>query len=149
MTLNWDVPASKLGVTHHDYRFKTDGSYEDWEEIANSGPGEDNEDSFTVPNLTNDTPYTFQLRAADRDKDSAAAAEVEVTPMAVSTPTPENFAAAPGNARVVLSWDPPAADSGVTRHEYRFKEGTGAYDDDWDADREQRGGRARTRPGPR
>ena len=55
VTLNWDVPASKLGVTHHDYRFKTDGSYEDWEEIANSGPGEDNEGSFTVPNLTNNT----------------------------------------------------------------------------------------------
>ena len=31
VTLNWDVPASKLGVTHHDYRFKTDGSYEDWD----------------------------------------------------------------------------------------------------------------------
>ena len=53
--------------------------------------------------------------------------------MAVSTPTPENFAAAPGNARVVLSWDPPAADSGVTRHEYRFKEGTGSYPPDWTA----------------
>ena len=52
----------------------------------------------------------------------------------VSTPTPENFAAAPGNARVVLSWDPPAADSGVTRHEYRFKEeGTGSYPPDWTA----------------
>ena len=47
----------------------------------------------------------------------------------VSTPTPANFAAAPGNARVVLSWDPPAADSGVTRHEYHQKEGTGAYGD--------------------
>ena len=51
----------------------------------------------------------------------------------VSTPTPANFAAAPGNARVVLSWDPPAADSGVTRHEYRFKEGTGSYPPDWTA----------------
>ena len=52
----------------------------------------------------------------------------------VSTPTPASFAAAPGNARVVLSWDPPAADSGVTRHEYRFKEeGTGSYPPDWTA----------------
>ena len=49
----------------------------------------------------------------------------------VSTPT--TFTAAPGNARVVLSWDPPAADSGVTRHEYRFKEGTGSYPPDWTA----------------
>ena len=49
----------------------------------------------------------------------------------VSTPT--TFTAAPGNARVVLSWGPPAADSGVTRHEYRFKEGTGSYPPDWTA----------------
>ena len=51
----------------------------------------------------------------------------------VSTPTPANFAAVPGNARAVLSWDPPAADSGVTRHEYRFKEGTGSYPPNWTA----------------
>ena len=51
----------------------------------------------------------------------------------VSTPTPANFDAAPGNARVVLSWDPPAPDSGVTRHEYRFKEGTGSYPPNWTA----------------
>ena len=49
----------------------------------------------------------------------------------VSTPTPANFTAAPGNARVVLSWDPPAPDSGVTRHEYRFKAGTGSYPPNW------------------
>ena len=40
---------------------------------------------------------------------------------------PTNFTAAVGNAQVVLSWDPPASDSGVTRHEYQFKTGTGAY----------------------
>ena len=67
----------------------------------------------------------------------------------VSTPTPENFAAAPGNARVVLSWDPPAADSGVTRHEYRFKEeGTGSYPPDWTAI-PTAGWTRRTRPGSR
>ena len=49
----------------------------------------------------------------------------------VSTPTPANFTAAPGNARVALSWDPPAPDSGVTGHEYRRKEGTGSYPDAW------------------
>ena len=82
VTLNWDVPGSHLGVTHHDYRFKTTGSYGDWIEIEDSGPGETNEGGFTVPNLTNDTLHTFQLRAADADSDSAAAAEVEVTPKA-------------------------------------------------------------------
>ena len=27
----------------------------------------------------------------------------------------------PGNAQVALSWDAPASDSGVTRHEFRYK----------------------------
>ena len=113
VTLNWDVPATKLGVTHHDYRFKTDGSYEDWEEIDDSGPGETNEGSFTVPNLTNDTPYTFQLRAADADSDSAAAVEVEVTPSlgASSDATLRALAVNDGTSDLTLT---PAFASGTT-----------------------------------
>ena len=44
-----------------------------------------------------------------------------------AAPAPTNFAAAVGNAQVVLSWDAPDSGSGVTRHEYRQKEGTGSY----------------------
>ena len=44
-----------------------------------------------------------------------------------ATPQPTTFAAAVGNAQVVLSWDAPDSASGVTRHEYQYKEGTGAY----------------------
>ena len=36
-------------------------------------------------------------------------------------PAPTNFVAKPGNEQVVLSWDAPASDSGVTRHDYQFK----------------------------
>ena len=36
-------------------------------------------------------------------------------------PAPTNFVAKPGNGQVVLSWDAPAPDSGVIRHEYQFK----------------------------
>ena len=42
---------------------------------------------------------------------------------------PQNFAAAPGDGRVVLSWDAPASDSGVTKHQYRQKAGAGTYED--------------------
>ena len=113
VTLTWDVPATKLGVTHHDYQFKTDGSYGNWIEIDDSGPGETNEGSFTVPNLTNDTPYTFQLRAADRDEDSAAAAEVEVTPKAgaSSDATLRALAVNDGTSDLTLT---PAFASGTT-----------------------------------
>ena len=43
---------------------------------------------------------------------------------------PTNFTAAPGDAQVVLSWDAPASDSGVTRHEYRYRT-TPNYPADW------------------
>ena len=46
---------------------------------------------------------------------------------ATTAAEPTTFAAAVGNAQVVLSWDAPVSASGVTRHEYQYKEGTGAY----------------------
>ena len=126
--LAWDPPAATDPITRHDYRYKTAGDYPDtWTEIPDSGPGGTNQAGYTVTGLSNGTAYTFQLRAANRQNQGTAAESTAVTPMAVSTPTPANFAAAPGNARVTLSWDPPAADSGVTRHEYGQQEGTGAY----------------------
>ena len=34
---------------------------------------------------------------------------------------PMNVAATPGDTQVVLSWDAPASDAGITRHEYRYR----------------------------
>ena len=53
---------------------------------------------------------------------------------------PTNFMVRPaGDAKVALSWDAPASDSGVTRHEYQFKT-DGSYGN-WARDCEQRGRR--------
>ena len=46
---------------------------------------------------------------------------------ATTAAEPTTFAAAVGDEEVVLSWDAPDSASGVTRHEYQYKEGTGAY----------------------
>ena len=43
---------------------------------------------------------------------------------------PTGFTAAVGNAQVALAWDAPASDSGVTRHEFRYKT-TGNYPMTW------------------
>ena len=50
VTLAWTAP-----VTHHEYRYKTIGEYDDadWTDIPDSAPGGDNEDGYTVPGLTN------------------------------------------------------------------------------------------------
>ena len=45
---------------------------------------------------------------------------------------PTNFIAGVGDTQVTLSWDAPASDSGVTRHEYRFKTGTESYPATWE-----------------
>ena len=52
-------------------------------------------------------------------------------PAAAQTPAaPTNFTAAPGDAQVVLSWDAPASDSGVTRHEFHYRT-DGSYPATW------------------
>ena len=125
VTLSWDPPGSGSGVTHHDYRFKTDGSYGDWIEIDDSGPGETNASGFTVTtDIENGTTYTFHLRAGGADDDSPAAGSEAVTPMVVLDP-PTGLRATPGDQEATLTWTPPAAGSGYTQHQYRYREGTG------------------------
>ena len=58
-------------------------------------------------------------------------------------PAPTNFVAKPGNGQVVLSWDAPAPDSGVIRHEYQFKT-DGSYGN-WTCRLRTAGSAARTR----
>ena len=79
--LGWDPPAATDPITRHEYRYKTTGDYlDDWTQIPDSGPGGANEAGYTVTGLTNDTAYTFQLRAVNADGDSAAAEAGPVTP---------------------------------------------------------------------
>ena len=80
--LSWDAPASASGVTRHDYRYKSGtGSYPaTWEDIPNSAAGEANEDGYTVPNLTNETVYTFELRSVVGTTEGTAAESDPVTP---------------------------------------------------------------------
>ena len=79
--LAWDAPPSGSGVTKHQYHFKTTGSYPtSWTDVPNSAVGEANEDGYTVPNLTNETAYTFELRWLVGASGSATAESNTVTP---------------------------------------------------------------------
>ena len=80
--LAWDAPPSGSGVTKHQYHFKTaGGSYPtSWTDIPNSAVGEANEDGYTVPNLTNETAYTFELRWLVGASGSVTAESNTVTP---------------------------------------------------------------------
>ena len=81
VTLAWNAPASGANITHHEYHYKTDGSYpDDWKTIPYSAPGGFNEDGFTVTKLTNDTAHTFELRAVNAGGGSTAVESSAVTP---------------------------------------------------------------------
>ena len=70
---------------------------------------------------------TIKVKVTLEDNSTTQTYTVTVRRRATAAAEPTNFAAAVGNAQVVLSWDAPASDSGVTRHEYQFKTGTVAY----------------------
>ena len=53
----------------------------------------------------------------------------EILPEEASLEPPTGLAATPGDRQAVLTWTPPASDSGFTRHQYRY--GTGGSWEDW------------------
>ena len=80
VALAWDAPAEDSGVTRHEFRYKTTGSYGNWTQITDSAVGGANEDAFTVPMLTNEVAHTFKLRAVTADGNGEAATAGPVTP---------------------------------------------------------------------
>ena len=78
-----------------------------------------------VTGLTNGVEYTFEVRAK-AGEDEGASARVKATP--VPAP-PANFRAAPGNRKVMLTWNNPGDDA-VSAYEIRYGV-NGAWDPDW------------------
>ena len=91
VTLRWDAPASDADITHHEYRFKTTGSYPaTWTPIPDSAPGGANEAGYRVEDLTAGTAHTFELRAVN-DAGAGDADETKpVTPTAALPPNPHS-----------------------------------------------------------
>ena len=58
--LSWTAPASNGGAAITDYEYELNGSGA-WTSTGGTAP------SYTVRNLTNGQPYTFKVRAVNRD----------------------------------------------------------------------------------
>ena len=100
--LSWTAPASGSGVTKHQYRQKEGtGSYPaNWTDIPNSAEGGANEDGYTVPDLTNETAYTFELKRFVGTTESATAESNAVTPTpGICDRTPGGAGRHPGRGR--------------------------------------------------
>ena len=154
VTLAWDaVDATSdntnrlndLQITKHQYCQKTDTSAcgtSDWSDISNSAYGEVNANSYRIGSLTNDTEYTFRVRAVNGCTAttgcgiSDASTAVMATPAADARARPTGLAAAAGNTQVTLTWTDPE-DTTITFYEYQEKEGLAGFGD-WTGDSRQR-----------
>ena len=100
--LRWDRPRAAANVSAHEYRQRSgsDSFADTWTTIPMSAVGGANEAGYTVGSLTNDTAYTFQVRA----RNAAGAGD------------PSNTAAATPRALTATFRTIPATHDGV--HEF-------------------------------
>ena len=89
----------------------------------------------TTGAVTADIDLTTQPRLPRNHRGYAfvkSATDLPLTVLGEGDAPPTGFAASNGNEQVTLTWDAPAADADVARHEYRFKT-TGDYPAAWTA----------------
>ena len=75
---------------------------------------------YTIPSLTNGTPYTVRVIATRTGADDGPPSE-EVTGTPFTTPgAPQHLSGVPGDEQVTLTWDAPSSDGGsaILRYEY-------------------------------
>ena len=122
VTLRWDNPEDS-SITRYQYRQRvtSESAWDpDWTDIPGSGASTT---SYTVGNLANWTPYTFQIRAVRGNEPTATSA---------ATATPEGPPSAPRNLTArgqdegITAWwqTPPAGDepAPVTSYKVRYRQ---------------------------
>ena len=124
LDVRWRAPgnAGRPAITGYKLQYRQGGSG-GWTAHAHSGTGT----RTTLGSLATDTTYQVQVRALNADGDGpwSAAGSRSTGAVAATVPgAPRNLAAAPGNARVTLSWSAPASDGGAPITTYRYRHGT-------------------------
>ena len=117
--LSWRYSGGQTSTTGFQYQQKTEGDFgDDWTDVTGSTW---TTASHIVTGLTNDTTYTFRVRAVNVTIGSAASDTVTSTSSAAgSRPArPASFAAAQtGVGQVELTWDKAAARLTITGYQY-------------------------------
>ena len=144
VTLSWATPTSPSPVPDdYEYRQRRQpGPYGRWTGFAGDefqrGTGANAVTSNTVTGLTNGGTYAFQVRGVDvttadppvrTPGDPSDEVTVSLSGTTGGLSAPRNFAAAPGNGQVTLSWTAPASDgdAAISGYQYQQAAGTGAY----------------------
>ena len=115
--LAWTDPGDS-SITKWEYRKKTNAGYGAWTQMSADATAT----SYAVTPLTNDTAYTFQIRAANPYGNGPVSDAKTATPIAIPA-KPSGFRATPFSTYVVLSWNNPNDDS-ITKWQYTTDDGT-------------------------
>ena len=137
VTLSWATVTDSENYNYEYRQRRQPASYGRWTDFAGDefqrGTPGNPVTSNTVTGLTNGT-YAFQVRALVMGTPEAVSDPSDEVSVSLSWTTgglsaPRNFAAAPGNGQVTLSWTAPASDGGaaISGYQYQQKAGTGAY----------------------
>ena len=121
--LSWTDPKNTT-ITKWEYRKKTAGSYGSWTQMSTDATAT----SYAVTTLTNNTAYTFQIRAVNNTGVSDVSDQKTATPGA-GPAKPAGLSASARDKGAVLSWTA-TADTAVTGYEYQQKT-AGAWGTAW------------------
>ena len=122
VTLRWDNPEDS-SITRYQYRQRvtSESAWDpDWTDIPGSGASTT---SYTVGDLANWTPYTFQIRAV-RGNEPTATSAATATPEGPPS-APRNLAARGQDEGITAWWQtPPAGDepAPVTSYKVRYRQ---------------------------
>ena len=127
ITLSWTDPGNS-SITRYLLASATgNNTPSNFTEIAGSGA---RTTTHTVEGLTNDTTYSFRLRARNAGGDGAPSETVTATPHE-GPDRPQGFKATPGDRQVTLTWDDQSDDDvrgGIGK--FQFRQRTGTYSGD-------------------
>ena len=124
VALAWTKNAADATVTGWQYRQKAGtGKYGPWTPIIGS---KDSTTTHTVTELTNDTAYTFQLRAVNATGAGAPSAERTANPQLSPPLKPAGFQAHAGDGLAMLQWDDPE-NASLTK--WQYKQDGGSWED--------------------
>ena len=124
VNLSWLAPVSNGGspIIRYEYRQRAgEAAFGEWTSIPDSGTGQANELTYSVPRLTNGTNYTFEVSSVNNAAASASSNQASATPQVITTPgQPRDYAVSSGDGEIFLQWLKPAQDGGrpISSYEY-------------------------------
>ena len=139
VTLTWEAPVSNGGsaITNYQYRQSTD-SGSTWNPEWTDVSGGASETSQNPPGLTDDTTYTFEVRATTNSEGAGDHAALKAAlpdgPVITGPDVPHPLTSATGDSQAILNWSAPGSDGGdaITKYQYRQSiDGGATWDPDW------------------